>query len=176
MSDRAWWPIFMADEVMPRPEASPTAWIREALGEKWLIAERQEDRCDAESTRWEIEPGETMDFMFTEPRPAILMRVNADGSYQLVCGTESGANHFFLEFEAECMADTLADLAGEAAELGETGLLTIICHYVSDEIPHRFEIGEDSPHFVALADVPEVLPQVELPLGDADLFDKEGSV
>lgn len=167
MSDREWWPAFMADEVMPIPESSPSAWIREALGEKWLIAERVEDRIDDESIREEIAPGETMDFVYCDQLPPALIRVNADGSYELVGGTVSGANNFVVTDNWDFMADTPGALAADLAEQGELWPVPLICRYWSDEIPHRFEIGEDGPRFIALADVPP-------PHRDPDLFDKEG--
>lgn len=150
MSNREWWPAFMADEVMPQPESSPTEWVREALGERWLIAERVEDRCDEELTRKEIAPGETMKFIFCDWRPDVQIRVYAGGDFELLAGEIAGANNFSVWHEPDFIGSTPAEVAEALAESGELGEFILCSRYWSDEIPHRFEIGAAGPCFVPL--------------------------
>lgn len=163
MMMREWWPAFMADEMMPSPEATPSGWIREALGDTWLIAERAEDRESDASLRMDIASGETMDFIFCDRLPDVQIRVYADGSFELLAGTGEGANNFFLWDAPDFSGSTLDEVAGDLAEQAELGEVVICCHYWSDEIPHRLDIGGDGPHFVALVDVPAfVAPEPDL--------------
>lgn len=167
MSNREWWPAFMADEVMPAPESTPTEWVREALCDRWLIAERKEDRCDEESIRQEITPGETMDFIYLDRLPDAAIRILEDGSCEVTSAPDQGANFFSVWDEPDFCGNSLDQVARELADQGEHGDFAIYCAFWSDEIPHRFEIGEGGPRFVAIADI------APLPGEAPDLFKKE---
>lgn len=160
MSNLDWWPAYMVDERMPQPEASPSAWIREALGDKWLIAEREEDRDlygDGEISplRQTVAPGEIVDFMYCERHGTIRVRLIDGKSFEAIDAVPAGANAFNIAFDFEACGDTLEEAVGHALrEPGQYGAeIEVACTTWSDYMPHRFEIGEDGPRFVAVQPV-----------------------
>lgn len=172
VNTRMWWPAFMVDEVLPRPEETPTAWLREALGDIWLVAERAEDRMDEESIREEIAPGDTMDFLYCDRLQPIAIEIGEDGSLLSHGADAEGANRFSVVGEPDMSADSLAELAELLKEEGETGTFEISCWRWSDEIPCRLEIDSGGARFVPLADVPRFADVVDQPR-TGDLFNTE---
>lgn len=126
----------MADEVMPKPEASPSDWIRESLGEKWLIATHAERRQEY-LLRQEISPGEAMNFIYAERREPLTISIEENGNFSIVSGDEGDANWFWSNDDPDACGDSLAELAREIAYSGIAGLYDISCRYWSEAIPFR---------------------------------------
>lgn len=147
-----WYPDFLYDEVLPIAEASPNAWIREPVGDQWMIAERQENRIDDEAPSLTIAPGETVDFYRCERLGTILVRFNG-GAHEILHAVPDRTNTFNVDF-CELIAGSVEELIEQLREeekYGGEGEYEVLCSCWSDALPHRFEIGPEGPRFVVVS-------------------------
>jgi hypothetical protein len=126
MSDRLYWPSDYADEVMPEGAAHPTAWLYRDEESQLRIRPFYEGHVGKM-----VRHGDVVEFIWSEPRPRLLVTFHADGTYTTHgADAAADANHFWLYDETEVGGDSLKYIAELALD-----------DWCKDEIPIEQEVS-----------------------------------
>lgn len=138
---RRWMPVAWLDEMNTCLLATPDAFIRRD-GEGWLLR-LPDDHEDAENEfyRMRVEPGQIVNFTWTESFGDVEVTVRHDGTWSTDYAVPEGATHFYAYAEG-IMADSLEELVDEGDGSGglEPGTYEVSCYTWSETILYRFEV------------------------------------
>lgn len=152
MSDRQWLPADYLDEVCPPPLDTPTAWIKRAARDRWILFGAGYDNDD-ETYSLSVAPGEIVKFQWFEDGDTVDVQLNGDGTYR-VLGPVPDGNTFHVLYDPESVASTFEDTVTQWIENdpddGET--ITIEASTWSDPIAFRLVVDAAGARFEEVTD------------------------
>lgn len=144
---RQWLPADWLDEVNPTLLDSPDAFI-ERVGDGWglrlPVGDSERDNTFYQTA---IEPGQIVNFLWTEHYGDRTLTMNADRTWSLDEPAPAGATHFY-EYTQGMLSDSVDSLVnGDAPDCGVTdpldpGEYVISTYTWSDSIPFLFDIDD----------------------------------
>lgn len=143
---RRWLPAAWLDEMNPTMLNSPDSYIERA-GDAWTLRlPAGDDERDSEFYRMTVEPGQIVEFMWTEHHGDRQLTIAADRTFSIDAPVPEGTTHFY-DYESGAIADSLAELVEGDEALGQlpldAGVVAISTYTWSDAIPFRFEVDAD---------------------------------
>lgn len=157
MTGRKWLPADWVDELNPTLLDTPDAFI-ERIGEGWgLRLPAGDPERDNDFYQTPIEPGQIVNFVWTEHYGDRTLIVNPDRTWIIDQPVPEAATHFY-EYSQGALATSIEELVNGVPECGvdaetlDPGEYEISTYTWSDRVPFRFEVDVDgNGRFVASA-------------------------
>lgn len=168
MSDRKWLPVEYIDEICPPARDTPTAWIKRAAGDRWILFGDSLNEDD-EDGRLSAAPGDIVQFQWYEDGETVDVQINGDGTFR-VLGTVPSGNAFWVLFDHESTADSFDACVSQWIENDPDDDLTITIGSTtwSDPIPFRLVIDAAGARFEEVTTEPETDRLVTARADDAE--------
>jgi hypothetical protein len=154
--ERKWWPAEYADEVMPPPRDSASAWlVRDCDG--WFLAGCGDGNDESPALGRKLVEGEAVEFLWSEDRGDVEITVYPGGRYEAHGAVPADATHFWAAFDSDTLAMSLDEFAKNWADMEghAPGVLPervdVAMHAWSDEIPYRLVIENGEAKFEPIA-------------------------
>lgn len=145
-TERQWWPLDWADEVMPPGRLSPEGFLIEADGDYYLgYALDAEDASEQEKRHLsrKIASGDIVKFICCEQFGEIDITINPDGTFTTDEPPPTRANRFMVQYDPDTMADNLETFVKyyiENEALSEPRTETLSMAWWSEELPHKLTV------------------------------------
>ena len=154
MSDRKWLPADYIDEVCPPGRDTPTAWIKRAAGDRWILFGDSLNEDD-EDGRLSAAPGDFVQFQWYEDGGQVDVQLNGDGTYR-VLGAVPAGDVFRVQYEPDWIATTFEQCIEDWVDLDpdDDSIITIDAVTWSDPIPFRLVVDAAGARFEQVTGAP----------------------
>lgn len=147
MSDRKWLPAEYIDEICPPGRETPTAWIKRAAGDRWILF-GDSPYEDDEDGRLSAAPGDIVQFQWYADGDEVDVQLNGDGTYR-VLGTVPKGTTFHVLYDPDSVAETFETCVKQWIDLDpdDDATITIAATIWSDPIPFRLVVDATGARF-----------------------------
>lgn len=141
---RRWLPSHWLDEVNPRLEPTPDAFIFKGEAGFRLRCPADSPDHDDENLDDPLDGGQIVEFCWYESYGIHTITVAADGSWSCPTSWPAKASHFWLPYDSDTLADSMDELVKGEAWGGplEPGDLKVGVYFWSEGVSFRFDAAE----------------------------------
>jgi hypothetical protein len=151
-TERHYWPADYADEVMPAPEVSPSAWIRRCDGDKWIVEEAEVEKEASGLWHIEVAAGDIVDFISCVRLGSVEVRIDGEKQWTVLDRVPEAVvpgGHLVFSWGVEFISADIDELMGAFFEdgvswkAGEVMLIDVADWSEKEQWRLVVEVGED---------------------------------